>query len=123
MTATANTETVHTSLTQHTAGLRLTRRGRLLLVGLPVMMLAIALLAGALFAATSAFNSVQATTAGQPGVEAVEVTVSPGDTLWTIASDAPAAGDIHQVMGQIVELNDLDSSQLQPGQVLHVPAD
>lgn len=101
----------------------LTRRGRLMLLGLPVMLAAAAALAVLLMASAALFNNAQASTAEGPGVEAAQVAVNPGDTLWSLASQAPSEDDVREVMAQIVEINNLDSSQLEPGEVLYVPAD
>ncbi|WP_150463059.1 LysM peptidoglycan-binding domain-containing protein [Nesterenkonia ebinurensis] len=103
--------------------LQLTRRGRLLLLGVPAMVLAAALLAALVFVAGSLLNQAQATTAEDHGVQAVEVTVAEGDTLWSIASEAESGTNVQQLITQIAELNGLDSAQLQPGQVLYVPAE
>ncbi|GAA4829994.1 LysM peptidoglycan-binding domain-containing protein [Garicola koreensis] len=115
---TTNSATAHTG-----TPVTLTRRGRLVLLGLPVLLAVAAVLAGLLLASASLFNQAQASTAEQPGVSAVEVAVDPGDTLWSLAQDAPTDDDVREVMAAITELNNLDSSQLQPGEVLHVPAD
>lgn len=115
MTATANTDTAST--------LSLTRRGRLLLLGMPALVAAALLLAAAIFAGSALFSQAQASTGEIGGVGAVEVTVTPGDTLWSIASAAQSETDIQQLITQISELNNLDSAQLAPGQVLFVPAD
>ncbi|WP_120004352.1 LysM peptidoglycan-binding domain-containing protein [Nesterenkonia muleiensis] len=121
MTATANTAATNTGL--NAPGLRLTRRGRLLLLGLPAVLAAVALLAAAVFAAAALFNQALASTGAASGVEAEQVTVTEGDTLWSIASAAESDADIQQLITQIAELNDLDSAQLEHGQVLFVPAD
>lgn len=100
---------------------RLTRRGRLLLIGLP----ALTLLAGALVGLTlligSFANMAQATSHEAPGVAAVEVTVTPGDTLWSLASGLETGEDTQVLIAQIAELNGLTSSDLHPGQTLYVP--
>jgi len=106
-----------------TSSVSLTRRGRLVLLGLPVLLAAAALLAGLLMASASLFNQAQAGTAEQPGVSAVQVAVDPGDTLWSLAQAAPTDDDVREVMAAITEINNLENSQLQPGEVLHVPAD
>ncbi|MGO1192955.1 MAG: LysM peptidoglycan-binding domain-containing protein [Nesterenkonia sp.] len=120
MTTTTNSATIGAG---STTTLTLTRRGRLLLLGLPVLLTTAVLVAGLLMAATSVFNQAQASTAEQPGVSAVEVSVAPGDTLWSLAQEAPTGDDVREVMAAITELNNLNNSQLQPGEVLHVPAD
>ncbi|PHP51692.1 LysM peptidoglycan-binding domain-containing protein [Actinomyces ruminis] len=48
-------------------------------------------------------------------------TVQSGQSLWDVAV-ATGVGDVNEVMAQIVELNGLTSSTLQPGQTLVVPA-
>ena len=63
----------------------------------------------------------QASSEGAPGVEAVEVTVGPGDTLWSIAGAVGAGEDIQVLISQIAEFNDLSTSELQPGQTLYIP--
>lgn len=120
MTATTNSAPIGTV---STAALRLTRRGRLLLLGLPVLLATAVLLAGLLLTITSLLNQAQAATGEQTGVSAVEVSVNPGDTLWSLAQDASTDDDVREVMAAITEINNLESSQLQPGEVLHIPAD
>lgn len=120
---TTNSATPNTASMNSDASVTLTRRGRLVLLGLPVLLAAAVVLAGLLLASTSLFNQAEASTSEQPGVSAVEVAVGPGDTLWSLAQDAPTDGDVREVMAGIAEINNLESSQLQPGDVLHVPAD
>jgi nucleoid-associated protein YgaU len=49
------------------------------------------------------------------------VVVQPGDTLWSIARPIAGDQDVRLVVDAIQELNDLDGSALQPGQVLRLP--
>lgn len=101
--------------------LRLTRRGRLMFLGLPALLLAATVVAGALFVSASFFNQVQAGSTEAAGVHAEEMKVNAGDTLWSIASRADTNEDVQTVILQIAELNSLDSSELQPGEVIYVP--
>lgn len=103
--------------------LRLTRRGRLLLIGLPVLTAAAALMLGAALMAGGLVNQAQASTEASFGVEAREVVVAPGETLWDIASEIDSTEDTDVLILRIAELNDLDGSTLQPGQRLDVPVD
>nr|WP_300340295.1 LysM peptidoglycan-binding domain-containing protein [Actinomyces sp.] len=48
-------------------------------------------------------------------------TVQQGESLWDIAS-ATGAQDVSAVVSQIAELNNLESTTLQPGQTLVLPA-
>ena len=58
--------------------------------------------------------------AGAPG-RTTTATVRAGQSLWDIAA-ATGTGDIGGTVARIVELNALESSVLEPGQVLVVPA-
>lgn len=92
--------------------LRLTSRGRVVLV----LLVALVALLGA---------RVGVAVAGGPG-EPVEVrvhVVSAGDTLWALAQGVARPGeDLRDVVGGLVELNDLGSSGLQVGQRIVLPA-
>ncbi len=103
--------------------LRLTRRGRLLMFGMPALALLGTLVVGAFFLAGSLFNQAQASSGEVQGVLAEEVHVTSGDTLWDVASELESDQEIRVLISQIAELNDLDSSELQPGQTLYVPTE
>ncbi|NLM42292.1 MAG: LysM peptidoglycan-binding domain-containing protein [Firmicutes bacterium] len=47
-----------------------------------------------------------------------EVIVQPGDTLWTIATSQMPTEDPRDAVARIRELNQLQSAQIYPGQVL-----
>jgi LysM repeat protein len=51
------------------------------------------------------------------------VTVQPGDSLWKLASrHQEAAGmDVQELVGAIMELNNLDSVIIYPGQNIRIP--
>lgn len=100
--------------------MRLTRRGRLLLIGLPTMLGVLA--AAALLVVLIAPSHVTAGTepAEGPGVDSV--TVQPGQSLWEVAQQAEPQRDTRDVVLQIVQLNELDSAQVSPGQQVLVPA-
>jgi hypothetical protein len=99
------------------SAVRLTRRGRLVVFGIGVL-LAFAL--GVWFAAGSVATH-------EAGVEQVEVvTVAPGETLWDIASDAATVtgdGSTGDMVARIQNMNSLDSSMLYAGQTLRVPTE
>ena len=52
----------------------------------------------------------------------VTYVVAPGDTLWRIAGDVDAVRDRRAVVDELIELNDLTSMTLLPGQTLQIPA-
>lgn len=94
-------------------GLRLTRRGRVV-----VWALGLLLVAGVGGAAWSAQADG---TAG--GVVVVRHVVEPGETLWAIADRAAAEGeDVRDVVLELMRLNDLPSGDLLAGQTIVVPA-
>lgn len=95
------------------APVRLTRRGRLVLL---------ALLVAVVFAAMSVLGGHSAATgeAGAP-VETRTVVVGEGDTLWTIAADVAEPGEVREMIHHIEELNALSGASLQLGQRLAVP--
>jgi LysM repeat protein len=49
------------------------------------------------------------------------VTVLPGQTLWTIAHNAEPSADPRTVIPEIMQINAISSTDLQPGQQLWVP--
>jgi LysM repeat protein len=49
------------------------------------------------------------------------VTVLPGQTLWAIAQQAEPSADPRTVIPQIMQINAITSTDLQPGQQLWVP--
>ena len=54
----------------------------------------------------------------------MQVVVTSGETIWSIASSINAGGrsDLSSVVDQIVSTNGLDSTDLEPGTKLWVPA-
>ncbi len=52
----------------------------------------------------------------------VNVTVRPGDTLWSIAAEhSKASADMQEVVDRISAANHLQSGTLQPGEHLRIP--
>lgn len=100
--------------------LRLTRRGRIVLIGLPLV-----LLAALLLSLTGLLNSPAkaADAAGGLSVtETVSVTVQPGESLWAIAGSVDPARDPRDVIADIVQLNNLENGKVMPGQQLFIPS-
>jgi hypothetical protein len=98
--------------------LTLTRRGRLLLVGLPIALgvAALILLGAFLTSQAKAGESTPATSS------TVEVSVASGETLWDLAVQYAPERDPRDVVAEIVELNDLHTSLVRAGQSIAVPA-
>ena len=61
-------------------------------------------------------------TAGSAPQAMVDVTVVPGDTLWSIAAEAAPDRDPRDVIEEIRQLNDMQGGVLPIGVVLRVPA-
>ena len=100
--------------------LRLTRRGRIVLIGLPLV-----LLAALLLSLTGMLNSpakAADTSGGLAVTPTVSVTVQPGESLWAIAGAVDPGRDPRDVIADIVQLNDLDGGRVMPGQQLFVPS-
>lgn len=102
------------------APLRLTRRGRLLFRGLPLMLSVAALTATAAFFA-GVMLSPPAVSADTASEDLATVTVMPGDSLWSIAQDAAPGVDPYVTMERIGELNALEGGELELGQELYLP--
>jgi len=94
---------------------RLTRRGRL------VIIVAALVVAFAIGVFVTAAGSVATQSPGTPEPTRI-VQVASGDTLWAIAADLADDGEVRAMMEQIERLNALDTSVLQAGQRLVVPA-
>ncbi|MFC7878838.1 LysM peptidoglycan-binding domain-containing protein [Isoptericola sp. NPDC057391] len=95
-------------------GLRLTRRGRVVVAALVLLVLVGAGLVG------------QRAVAESPGagVEVRLQTVAPGDTLWQYAQQVRDTGeDLRDVVADLRDLNGLTSAELQTGQVVVLPLD
>ncbi|HEY6278051.1 MAG TPA: LysM peptidoglycan-binding domain-containing protein [Streptosporangiaceae bacterium] len=102
-------------------GIRLTRRGRVVVAALLTMA---ALLVMALVWLTAAASAQAAGSGPPPGAvyrNLTSVVVHPGQTLWSIASQAQPSADPRIVMQEIVDLNALHGTSLMPGQRLWVP--
>ena len=92
----------------------LTGRGRLL-----VLLALVALLLGAFAFGRSASHA--AVTAESGGPTLTQVTVQPGDTLWSVSRRLAPDRDPREVVAQLQRLNHLPSSGLQVGQQLLLP--
>ena len=117
--STASKSIVNQSLQANPSGqqslVRLTRRGRLART-IVVLSLAVVMVAG--FAATSGANQETPVASAAPSYSVV--VVAPGETLWSVAA-AYATGDVQGLINEIREVNNLKGYDLQAGQRLRVP--
>ena len=102
------------------APLRLTRRGRFVFIGVPLILLA------ALLLSFSGFFNAPAKAAESASelspTPTVTVTVQPGESLWAIAEAVAPERDPRDVVADIVQLNNLEAGRVVPGQALFIPA-
>ncbi|MFB4317904.1 LysM peptidoglycan-binding domain-containing protein [Actinomadura sp. 21ATH] len=109
--------------------LRLTRRGRGVLVGTVATGLLVTFWLTAGLGASAGDGterpaqrmSDEADRGGQ-GDRARTVVVEPGETLWEIASRDDPDGDPRVTVRRIIDLNGLAGTFIQPGQELRMPA-
>lgn len=92
--------------------LRLTRRGRAVVLGLLAIVASVA--SAVLFTTASRAS-------GDPATPAPTITVRSGDTLWDIAAATSSEGDGWARVDEIRRLNHLASNDVRPGQVLLLP--
>jgi LysM repeat protein len=95
------------------SSVRLTRRGRAVVV---MAALVLVLLAG-FFLGSVAVGTDEAGQA--PATEIIMV--EPGQSLWSISSELTTEGDVRSTMREIERLNALDTVALSAGQKLRVP--
>ncbi len=105
------------SRTAPQAPLKLTRRGRLLLIGAPVMLGGAALLTfiGFFTAPALASSGVAEVTRTQ------QVSVHTGDSLWSLAGEYAPERDPRAVVADIMELNNLSDAVVPAGVQLYIP--
>jgi hypothetical protein len=92
--------------------LRLTARGRAVLVVVALLV-------------TTAFSlrgPVALAGSGQPGIPVAAVTIAPGQTLWQVAGSIARPGeDLRDVVDLLMSLNEMSTPALVAGQQLLVP--
>ena len=85
-----------------------------LLAALPVVVLAASLVLGS--------GGAAAEVDAPSNVGLSFLTVADGESLWSIAESVSPQGDPREVIAEIMRLNGLDDSTVQPGQRLALPA-
>jgi hypothetical protein len=100
---------------------RLTRRGRIVVSALVIA----AMLLVAVLAWIGGTTRAEAAGSGSPPSAVyhnlAKVVVQPGESLWTIAAQAEPTADPRSVIRQIIDLNALGGTSIQPGERLWVP--
>ena len=104
---------------RHSTRLRLTVRGRRVLASLAALPAVVAI-ALALVSGGSALASRED---GAAAASFETVTVSHGDSLWSIAEAVAPQADPRDVVDAIIRLNALDGVTVQAGQSIAIPAE
>ncbi len=97
--------------------LRLTRRGRVVVAGLAVLLVAVL----SLLAAGAAQATSHAAPLSAAGHSLAQVAVRPGQSLWSVADSADPDADTRLVIQQILKLNALHGDTVFAGERLWVP--
>jgi hypothetical protein len=97
------------------SGVRLTRRGRLARTLLVLSLAVVLVSVFGLSAGAGTSDSVGAPTSF------IEVTVAPGDTLWSLATRMADGSDVRAMVDEIASVNALASADLQAGQKVRIP--
>ena len=97
--------------------LKLTRRGRFLLIGAPVMLGGAALLTFIGFFTAPALASSDSAEV----TRTQQVSVSAGDSLWSLAGEYAPERDPRAVVADIMELNNLSDAVVPAGVQLYIP--
>lgn len=98
------------------ARLRITRRGRLVLTSLVVgPLVAVGVIAGV------SVTSAIATSPNSAVVEFDYLTINSGESLWQVAERIAPASDPRDVIADIVSLNQMSTSSVEPGQRIAIP--
>jgi len=99
--------------------LRLTRRGRVVVAGLAVLLVSVL----SLLVAGAAQATSRAAPLSAAGHGLGQVVVRPGQSLWSVAESADPDADTRLVIQQILKLNALNGDTVFAGQQLWVPRD
>jgi Tfp pilus assembly protein FimV len=99
--------------------LRLTVRGRRVLAALAAMPAVVAI--G--IAVISGGSALASRDGGAPAGTFTTITVSSGESLWSIAESVAPQSDPRDVVDAIIRLNALDGVTLQAGQSLAIPVE
>ena len=97
------------------SGITLNRRGRL---ARTFVVLSLAVVLASLFG----FSAGAGTTAsvGAPA-SFIEITVAPGDTLWSLATRVSEGGDVRALVDEIASVNSLQGASVEAGQKIRIP--
>jgi len=97
------------------SGVHLTRRGRL---ARTLLVLSLAVVLASVFGLKAGAGTTDSV--GAP-TSFIQVTVAPGDTLWSLATRLADGGDVRSLVDEIASVNSLSTAEVQAGQKLRIP--
>jgi hypothetical protein len=100
---------------------RLTRRGRVVLLTGLCLLLGVLVVAALRIPASQAADPAGPGSVSGPGGGPPVAVVQPGDTLWSVAARHLPSRDPYGVIEEIRRLNDLSGHIIHPGQELRLP--
>jgi LysM repeat protein len=113
--ATSSKALINQGFSTNPSAVHLTRRGRL---ARTLLVLSLAVVLASVFGLKAG-----AGTPDQVGAPTsfIQVTVAPGDTLWSLASRMADGGDVRSLVDEIASVNSLATAEVQAGQKLRIP--
>lgn len=72
--------------------------------------------------AVSSLFTLVVSAKGNNEVTLVPEYVEAGDTLWNLSKSYSGEMDIREYIGRVMEINDLDSANIMPGDLLYFPS-
>ena len=115
LSATSAKALINQGFATNPSGVHLTRRGRL---ARTLLVLSLAVVLASVFGLRAGAGTTDSV--GAP-TSFIEVTVAPGDTLWSLASRMAEGGDVRAMVDEIASVNALASADLQAGQRVRIP--
>ena len=115
LNATSAKALINQGFSANPSGVHLTRRGRLARTLLVLSLAVVLASAFGLSAGAGTSDSVGAPTSF------IEVTVAPGDTLWSLATRMADGADVRAMVDEIASINALASADIQAGQKVRIP--
>ncbi|QSB13419.1 LysM peptidoglycan-binding domain-containing protein [Natronosporangium hydrolyticum] len=104
------------------ARVRLTRRGRIVMVAAAFFLAGVLVLLAAPAVTAAAIPDPAGAAPAPAESSGVVAVVLPGDTLWSVAARHLPSHDAPGVVAEIRRLNDLSGTTIHPGQRLRLPA-
>ena len=115
LNATSAKALINQGFSTNPSGVRLTRRGRL---ARTLLVLSLAVVLASVFGLSAGAGTSDSV--GAP-TSFIEVTVAPGDTLWSLATRMADGADVRAMVDEIASVNALASADIQAGQKVRIP--